>query len=593
TFIQLFGYNLEDVPTLDDFWPLACPDPAYRQQIIEEWQTRVSQSVKTHTAMVPMEMYVRCKDGSEKYVSWGYMAQGEKHWGFGMDLTTYKHAQKALQSSEEKLRAIFEVSPDGIGISSMDGIIQFVSPQTIAMWGYTKEEFIGMHIFTALDVSAHDKVSNTIIELVNENALGALEYEAVRKDGSHFMVEVNCSLICDTNKNPLSVIYIQRDVTERTLAAKELAAAKQKAEQANQAKTVFVSHISHEFRTPLNVILGFSDLLADTGSITTGGNLLLILINQLLDIAKIESGHITFSNQPENIITLIEDCLAQAASLAKPRGITLNYKSSSPIILSCDRIKLSQLLMNLIVNAIKYNVNGGRVDVLTEQTEPNVLTIKVSDTGVGIAQERLVDIFQPFYRLGSIENTEGTGLGLSIVRQLVELMGGTVSVKSTLSVGSQFSLMLPINNEANKSPISLPLPSLKLIPEPGVEARQQCRVLCIDDNASNLKLLKNLLKAYDHIQITTLQDPSCSVEQALLLRPDVIVLDINMPIMDGYQVLSAFKANDILNTIPIIALTASGMLEDQKRGRVAGFSHYLTKPIVRQALLNSINDCLQ
>ena len=619
TFIQLFGYSLEDVPTLDDFWPLACPDPVYRQQIIEEWQTRVSQSVKTHTAIVPMEMNVRCKDGSEKYISWGYMAQGEKHWGFGMDLTTYKRAQKALQSSEEKLRAIFEVSPDGIGMSSMDGIIQFVSPQTIAMWGYSKEEFIGMPIFDVLKSSAYDKVSNTITELLKGNALGALEYEAVRKDGSHFMAEVNCSLIYDANKNPLSVLYIQRDVTNRSLAAKELAEAKQKAEQASQAKTVFVAHMSHEFRTPLNVILGFSQLLEGTSpldaeqreylhEITTGGNLLLILINQLLDIAKIESGNIIFSNQPENISTIIAECLAQVASLAKPNNITLSYSCSTPIVLSCDRVKLSQLLMNLIVNAIKYNVSGGRVDVHAEQTESNVLTIKVSDTGKGIEQERLADIFEPFYRLKSMENTEGTGLGLSIVRQLVVLMGGTVGVTSTEGVGSQFSLKLPINNEIPLLPAQLPLATFMLTHDPHIEIHeqypvlrvddveiqlQQYRVLCVDDNASNLKLLTNLLKAHAHLQVTTLQAPSCTVEQALLLCPDVIILDINMPIMDGYQVLSALKANDTLKAIPVIALTASGMLEDHERGRLAGFSHYLTKPIIQQALLNSINDCLQ
>jgi CheY-like chemotaxis protein len=408
-------------------------------------------------------------------------------------------------------------------------------------------------------------------------------------------------------------------VTERTLAAKELAAAKQKAEQANQAKTVFVSHMSHEFRTPLNVILGFSQLLEDAGpldaeqreylhEITTGGNLLLILINQLLDIAKIESGSIVFSNQPENIATLIKDCLAQAASLAKPNNITLSYSCSTPIILACDRVKLSQVLMNLIVNAIKYNVSGGRVEIHAEQTKTNVLTLKVCDTGIGIEPERLLDIFEPFYRLSTNQNTEGTGLGLSIVRQLVELMGGTVSVESTKNRGSQFTLLLPTNNEIAELPAPLPLATFMLTHDSHIEIQQQYpvlrvddveiqlqqyRVLCVDDNASNLKLLTNLLKAHAHLHVTTLQEPSCTVEQALLFRPDVIIMDINMPIMDGYQVLSALKANDALNAIPVIALTASGMLEDQARGRLAGFSHYLTKPIVQQALLNSINDCLQ
>jgi len=519
--------------------------------------------------------------------------------------TAIKH-QVALQANEEKLRNILELSPDSICMSTLDGIIEFVSDKTIAMWGYTKSEFLGKHIFEALDVSSHDLVTNTITELLKGNNLGAIVYDMVRKDSSHFMCEVNCSLICDIEHKPVSILYIQRDVTERYNAAKErakvaemLELARNAAEQANQAKSVFVSHMSHEFRTPLNIVLGYSemlqDLLPDTEElgyvqeISRAGEHLLELINQMLDMSQIESGHVVLVMHTENISTIIETCLCLAAPTAQKKAISLRYQAKLQIVTACDRTRLIQLILNLVSNAIKYNVNQGTVDISLELNDTNGYTIHVIDTGLGMDSERLVKIFDPFVRLATFEDIEGTGLGLNIAQELVALMGGTIGVKSELGVGSHFWITLPLLTDAPEQSVSsISSSSTYQLPE----TSRLYQVLYIDDNARNLKMTQKMVKAYSHLQLSTLQKPKLAIAETLLLRPDVILLDINMPEMDGYQVLAALKAHEQLKSIPVIALTANAMLNDVAQGKAAGFSQYLGKPIAQSLLIETIDQVL-
>ncbi len=373
---------------------------------------------------------------------------------------TTKH-RIALQASEEKLRNILELSPDGIGISTLTGIIEFVSTKTMSMWGYTKEEFLGRHIFEVIDVSSHETVINMVTELLKGRDLDAIDYDMVRKDGSHFICEVNCSLIYNIDNIPVSIIYIQRDVTERIKSAKELGLAKKIAEQANQAKSIFVSHMSHELRTPLNVILGYSEFLQDDTSldaeqldfveeISKGAKHLLALINQTLDISHIESGHVVLSRHPENISTIINECLRLTSPLAKQRDIRMRYQAKHEIVTCCDRTRLMQLLLNLLSNAIKYNVNQGTVDISLELNDTHDYTIQVTDSGIGISEERLAKVYDPFMRLMTNADIEGTGLGLSVTKKLVELMGGTIGSTSELGVGSCFWIKLPLLTDARE-----------------------------------------------------------------------------------------------------------------------------------------------
>lgn len=598
TFVKLFGYTLEDTPTVHDFWPRAYPDPEYRNEISQEWQKRVSAAAATKTSIDPMDMYVTCKDGSVKYISWGYTAQGNKNWGFGLDLTAFKQAEKDLQASKEKLRAILEASPDGIVVSSLDGIIEFVSPQTQLMWGYSEDEFLGKHIFEVMTESAKAVVQNTITELLKGNNLGAIEYEMVRKDGSHFICEANCNILCDSNQQPISVLYIQRDVTERTLAAKELVLAQQNTERASLAKSQLVSYMSHEFRTPLSVIIGYAQLISSEeqlnkdqseyiNEILKGGNHLLRLINQMLDMAAIESGHINFEMADESISEIIEHCLVQSAPLAKLKEMVCTYQHTVNINTYCDRTRLVQVLMNLITNAIKYTDNGGCIDITAQPNGRHEFMINVKDNGIGIALEKQFDIFNPFSRVNHSDMIEGAGLGLTITRQLIDLMGGKVSFTSDVGVGTNFCITLPlVSDHLEKSQALLNMDQLLDSPLPS-----SC-VLYVDDNASNLKLVKKMFKDSPQVQLITLQTPNKTIIQALELNPDVIILDINMPEMDGYQVLATLQADARLRTIPVIALTANAFKEDVALGLAAGFSFYLTKPVDKKALMNAINRCL-
>ena len=512
--------------------------------------------------------------------------------------------QIAFQAKAEKLRTILELSPDGIGMTDLDGIITFVSVKTMKLWGYTKQEFLGKHIFDVIDVSSHQALSNMIAALLKGISFGPIDYDMVRKDGSHFMCEVNCSLIYDIEKKPVNIIYIQRDVTERSKLAKELQLAKKTAEQASQAKSVFVSHMSHELRTPLNVILGYSELLQMEQSldaeqdnyvqeILKGSNHLLMLINQMLDMAPIESGHIALTLHPENISTIIEDCVALVSPLAKEKSINLHYYHDKDIVTLCDRTRLMQLLLNLISNAIKYNVNQGSVEINVVLNDSHHYTINIKDTGQGMPANKLSVIFDPFIRLKTHEEIEGTGLGLSIVQELLVLMGGSIEVKSELGVGSHFLIKMPLLTEVHDQLASATtLPSIKQSTYQMPESLYPYRVLYVDDNEGNLKLTAKMFRDYSHFQLITVQDSTLAIAQALLQHPDVILLDINMPEMDGYQVLLALKANEQLKAIPVIALSANSRASDIKHGLEAGFSYYLTKPVRQTRLIQTIEQVL-
>ena len=524
--------------------------------------------------------------------------------GINTDLTERKLAEQALKASEQKFKAILEASPDSIGISSLEGICVYSSPKTQVMWGYTEEEFKGMPIYQVIAPGSYELANHVITELLKGNYTGSHIYETIRKDGSHFYMEGSASLLYDSDNNPANILFFQRDVTQRILASEELALAKRTAEQASQAKSHFVSHISHELRTPLNIILGYSELLIEDDSIdakhmeylseiSKGGKHLLKLINEMLDIAKIEAGLITISIRNENISKLIDECLVSIKPIAKKRGIHLNYEAQDEVITGCDGTRLIQVLLNLISNAVKYNIADGSVDISLEMDSADSYTIHVIDSGLGIEPEQLEPIFEPYVRLSSNEGQEGTGLGLNIAKKLVTAMGGTIGVSSELGQGSHFWINLPcrVDTHEEKLPDSPPLLNNQSDTTLS-ELTRQIKVLYIDDHDFNLKLVVDMLDTAPHIEIKTLQDPTQAITQASVLHPDMILLDINMPVMNGYEVLAELKANDQLKTIPVIALTANAMLNEVELGLEAGFSQYLAKPVIRTDLIHTIEQIM-
>ncbi len=427
---------------------------------------------------------------------------------------------------------------------------------------------------------------------------------ALRRRAEKTALELTGEAIKVTGRDEVrAVVKVLDTLTDRLLERnRELVLAKTEADSANQAKSQFLSSMSHELRTPMNAILGFGQLLEidDTLSaehkekvreILHGGRHLLELINEVLDLARIEAGHVNLSLEPVEVDPVVQDCLALVATLAVKRDIRIGHGDEwTGMVVRADRMRLKQVLLNLLSNAIKYNRVGGGVRIEARPQGADRLRILVTDTGPGIPAERLAELFQPFNRLGAeSSNIEGSGIGLTITRRIVELMGGTVDVQSEVGVGSTFWIELP--RESQPAPhhedgaaSSAASPTL----EQRIEAASHT-VLYIEDNPANLRLVAQILGRRQHIHLLTAHTPELGMDLARSRQPELILLDINMPGMDGYRVLELFKADERLRAIPVVAVTANALPRDIRRGKAAGFSDYLTKPLDVQKFLSTID----
>jgi len=338
----------------------------------------------------------------------------------------------------------------------------------------------------------------------------------------------------------------------------------------------------------MNAILGFSQLMATDDSLATehqegvaeilkAGHHLLNLINEVLDLAKIESGHVDLTLEPVAVRPLVEECLSLVGTLAARREVRMGHAVPEEAVVQADRTRLKQALLNLLSNAIKYNHHGGSVSLAVHQVDGSRLRIRVTDTGPGIASEGLPELCQPFNRLGAENsNIEGAGIGLSITRRLVEMMGGTLEVESKTGIGSTFWIELPLESPPQPAPeAAIPVGAATV--QPPNPARHT--VLYIEDNPANLKLVAQILGRRPHILLITAHTAELGIELARERHPDLILLDINLPGVDGYRLLEVIRKEAGLEGTPVIALTANALSSDIEQGMAAGFSDYLTKPL--------------
>jgi signal transduction histidine kinase/AmiR/NasT family two-component response regulator len=417
------------------------------------------------------------------------------------------------------------------------------------------------------------------------------ELTYIRKDGTRFPAIISITALRDDYGELIGYLLIGTDNSVRKQVEMELHDAMAAAKKANLAKSDFLSSMSHELRTPLSAILGFAQLM-ESGSpqptvsqkrsieqILKAGWYLLDLINEILDLALIESGKLSLSLEAISLAEVMRECQAMIEPQAQKRGISVAFPQPGiPYFVKADRTRAKQVLINLLSNAIKYNRAHGTVVVDCLAGAPGRVRICVSDTGEGLSSDKLTQLFQPFNRLGQETNdSEGTGIGLVVCKRLIELMGGVIGVESTVGKGSLF--WIELNLTAEPDPVSHT--AEPLVPaKPEAQADAQLRTLLyVEDNPANLMLVEDLVARRPDIRLLSARDGDRGIEIARASRPDVILMDINLPGISGIRALRILAADAATVHIPVIALSANAMPRDIDKGLEAGFFRYLTKPI--------------
>jgi PAS domain S-box-containing protein len=425
----------------------------------------------------------------------------------------------------------------------------------------------------------------------------SVDHRVVRPDGAVRWVHEEAQLERDEAGKPLHLTGTVQDITDRKQAEAELVQAKDAAVRASQAKSEFLSRMSHELRTPMNAILGFAQVLElerlnpeqldFVHEIRSAGNHLLELINELLDLSRIEAGKMAAVLQPVNVRSAVVDAVQIVQPLISARQIGLVNKCEARAAVLADPTRLKQILVNLLSNAAKYNRAGGRIAIDCRRHGEDRLRLSVTDSGPGIPPDKQEHLFKPFERLGAEHTTvDGTGIGLALSRQLAELMGASLGLHSTPGQGSTFWIDLPPAPESRATGTPA-LPDIEAIAD-----TRQIKVLYVEDNPANLRVVEAMFRHQPHLMLLAATNGEFGLELARRYKPDVILLDIHLPGMDGYAVLEALKADATARDIPVIALSADAMPIDVETGLNAGFRRYLTKPVKAGALMEALGSVL-
>lgn len=503
----------------------------------------------------------------------------------------------ALSETDERYRSLFENSLDAIVSLSTDGRFQAANSAALKLTARSLTELRTMHFRDVCAPDHRDAAENAFRAAFHRDCT-AIDTAIITASGERrdLLISGTPALVGD---KVIGLSCIARDITERKRAETDLKAAKLAAEKANMAKSEFLSRMSHELRTPLNAILGFAQILgsetpAPTSSqkqsideILNAGWYLLNLINEILDLAQIESGKLALSVEPTSITDVLRECLSMIEPQAQARGIRLSYSSMETCYLvEADRVRLKQALINLLSNSIKYNKPEGTVFLDCGLSAPGRVRVSIQDSGVGLSEEQLAQLFQPFNRLGQEGSAEeGTGIGLVVTKQLVELMGGTIGVESKVGTGSIFWIELNTTESTEQSAL---LPDFDPMLPVGSDGTVRT-VLYVEDNPANLRLVENLIQRRPDLRLLTATEGQRGIEIARTARPDLILIDINLPGISGIDVLKLLRADPATTHIPVVAISANAMPHDIDSGMREGFFRYLTKPIRVNEFMNTLN----
>jgi signal transduction histidine kinase/CheY-like chemotaxis protein len=539
----------------------------------------------------------------------------------GPDSTPDSRRQNALLKAGALQNAILTSANFSIIATDEKGIIQLFNVGAERMLGYTAADVVNRispsDIHDPQEVTARAHALSVELATMIAPGFEALAFKASRgiediyeltyicRDGSRFPAVVSITALRDDFGDLIGYLLIGTDNSVRKRVESELNEAMAAAEDANHAKTDFISSMSHELRTPLNAILGFAQLLEsgtpeptpsqrrNIDQILKAGWYLLELINEVLDLALIESGKITLSAEPVSLAEVMLECRAMIEPQAQKRGIAMTFpKFAATHYVSADRTRVKQVLINLLFNAIKYNKPDGAVFVEMELRPPDVIRVCVRDTGEGLAPEQLAHLFQPFNRLGQESGKEeGTGIGLVVTKRLVELMGGTIGAESIVGEGSVFWVELGLTN-APQLAVREAASEAEPPPQPS-DGTPQRTLLYVEDNPANLELVEQLIARRPDLRFLSAADGSLGIEFARAYQPAVILMDINLPGISGIEAMARLRADRATAHIPIIALSANAVPRDIERALAAGFFSYITKPIKVPEFMDALDAALK
>jgi PAS domain S-box-containing protein len=569
------------------------------------------------------ELTYICKDGSrlpavvsvtalrdDQDAIIGYLLIGTDNTARKQIEAEQKLLGQRLRDQQFYTRSLFESNIDALITTDPSGIITDVNKQMEALTGCTRDELIGspfMSYFTD-----PERAETSIKLVLSEKKVTNYELTVRARDGRETVVSYNATTLYDRERRLQGVFAAARDVTERNrldqvLQEKnvELESARSVAEKANLAKSEFLSSMSHELRSPLNAILGFAQLMesdsppptpVQTQSITQilrAGWHLLKLIDEILDLAKVESGQIPLSPEPVSLAEVMIECQGMIEPQAQQRGIKLTFpRYDIPYFVRADRTRVKQVIINLLSNAIKYNIQQGNIEVICSENTPGRIRVSIRDTGVGLSPEQIAQLFQAFNRLGQeAGNEEGTGIGLVVAKRLVEMMGGEIGVESTVGVGSVFWFELisvaepTISMEGGEAAPSI---------QSGIYRGEQLyTLLYIEDNPANLTLVEQIIARHPYLRLLTAVNGSSGIEIAFGSQPDVILMDINLPDINGFEALKILRSDPATMHIPVVAISANAMPRDIKKGLEAGFFQYITKPIKVKEFMDALKVAME
>ncbi len=500
----------------------------------------------------------------------------------------------ALKDEVERLRRILKGSNDGVWEWGPRKGIYYYSPRVFEQLGYDAETFdfkpgTAQWVEWRSWILDEDKPrwDEAIRAHVSGKAPLDIDYRIFNAHGKLVWLRSRAYAIRNERGEVEVLSGANTDITTLKEQEQEIRLAKEAAEKANQAKTLFLSRVSHELRTPMNAILSFSRFLAqDSGlfekqrnnalEIHRAAEHLLTLVNDLLDLGKIETGNLPLKMEPVSLTTTVTRCLTLLQDKLHDQKIQLHQELPESVWVHADLTRLTQVVLNILDNGIKYNRYQGELNI-NMMVENNRVLLSIADTGNGIAESQMPHLFEPFHRLGAEDSDiQGTGIGLAVCKQLVDAMGGTIECRSQVGEGTRFTLFfqhLDVVPEQAIKPEAITSTELSF---PGK------RVLYVEDNLANQKVLSQLCEQFD-LDVALAGDGRRGLYLARLLQPDLIVLDIHLPDLSGYEILQLLQFEPCTAAIPVIGLSASASAEDISDGLAKGFAAYLTKPIEFEA----------